>query len=423
MGTRVLLAEDEPLIARSFADLLEAEGYDVHLASDGAEALDVARGLGGALGALVTDLWMPRMGGEDLIRELRAERPGLPVVVVTGAPPRGGEEALRSRAGGDGPLLLLGKPACCGQLAAALRRAVGCATGASAPDDRRTEVGLGLFPSDALMAADNLTSGPAGSSASRDVAAFGPGTGARWPAPPGPKPFGSTGNDGENIVTGAAATNHGQGDDGGVPVGVPRAAYRMEGGPGDDTHEADDASAAAGGQGGGDRIPLFFGDEAAGKPGEGGDAVWARVDLAPPGHVDGLVPPGGARKGHGDEGVNLIRGNGEDYLPAGLGGGESCAGAGNLFLDGAAAWGSGAGLDHRTVGDGLQSQPVERAGSDASTGGAGDDAIRLLAIAPFRATVTDFWPGAGSNTRPATARGLFPSRGQALASGREGPDA
>ncbi len=107
MGPRVLLAEDEPLIARSFADLLEAEGYEVALASDGAEALDAARRLGDALDALVTDLRMPRLCGEDLIRALPAERPGLPVVVVTGSAPRGGEEALRRGAGGDGPVLLL----------------------------------------------------------------------------------------------------------------------------------------------------------------------------------------------------------------------------------------------------------------------------------------------------------------------------
>ena len=110
MGVRVLVAEDEALIALSLADLLQAEGHDVALAADGAEALDAARGLGDALGVLVTDLNMPRMCGEDLIRALRAERPGLPVVVVTGAPPFGGEEALRRHAGGDGPLLLLHKP-------------------------------------------------------------------------------------------------------------------------------------------------------------------------------------------------------------------------------------------------------------------------------------------------------------------------
>src|SRR5918997_66793 len=107
MGTRVLVAEDEALVALSLADLLEAEGYDVVLAPDGADALDAARRLGDSLDVLVTDLNMPRLGGEDLIRELRAERPGLPGVVVTGSAPLGGAEALRHHAGGDGPLVLL----------------------------------------------------------------------------------------------------------------------------------------------------------------------------------------------------------------------------------------------------------------------------------------------------------------------------
>src|SRR5215212_11358213 len=123
MGVRVLVAEDEALIALSLADLLEAEGHDVALAPDGADALDAARELGDALQVLVTDLTMPRLGGEDLIRALRAERPGLPVVVVTGSAPFGGEEELRRRAGGHGLLQLLLKPADCDELAAALRRA------------------------------------------------------------------------------------------------------------------------------------------------------------------------------------------------------------------------------------------------------------------------------------------------------------
>ncbi len=68
MGLRVLVAEDEALIALSLADLLEAEGHEVVVAPDGADALAAAWRLGGALDVLVTDLNMPRMGGEDLIR-------------------------------------------------------------------------------------------------------------------------------------------------------------------------------------------------------------------------------------------------------------------------------------------------------------------------------------------------------------------
>ncbi len=107
---RVLLAEDEALIAMSLADLLETEGYEVALAADGAEALAEARRPGDTLGALVTDLNMPRMGGEALIRALRADRPALPVVVVTGSAPPGGASELRCQGGGHGPLALVHKP-------------------------------------------------------------------------------------------------------------------------------------------------------------------------------------------------------------------------------------------------------------------------------------------------------------------------
>jgi CheY-like chemotaxis protein len=89
MPVRVLLAEDEAMIALWTADLLEAEGFAVTSAGDGVEALAQARRLGGAIDLLVTDLNMPRLGGEGLIRALRAERARLPVVVLTGSPPLG----------------------------------------------------------------------------------------------------------------------------------------------------------------------------------------------------------------------------------------------------------------------------------------------------------------------------------------------
>ena len=118
---RVLLAEDEALVALALADCLEAEGHEVTVARDGAEALAVSRDLG-RLDLLVTDLRMPRLGGEDLIRALWAERPGLPVLVVTGSAPPGGAEALRRDAGDRGPLALVHKPLDDDALAAALRR-------------------------------------------------------------------------------------------------------------------------------------------------------------------------------------------------------------------------------------------------------------------------------------------------------------
>ncbi len=121
MGVRVLLAEDEALVAMALADCLEAEGHTVTVAGDGAEAIDISRGLG-PLDLLVTDLRMPRLGGEGLIRALWAERLGLPVLVVTGSAPPGGAEALRREVGDGGPLALLHKPLEYDALAGTLRR-------------------------------------------------------------------------------------------------------------------------------------------------------------------------------------------------------------------------------------------------------------------------------------------------------------
>lgn len=139
MAPRVLVAEDEAMIALAIADVLEAEGYAVEIAGNGLVALRAARALGGALAVLVTDLNMPGLSGEELIRALRQDRPSLPVVVITGSAPPGGVAELCHGAGGDGWLTLLHKPFGIDELAQAVRcAAVGrqCTCGRSAHSGR-----------------------------------------------------------------------------------------------------------------------------------------------------------------------------------------------------------------------------------------------------------------------------------------------
>ncbi len=89
-------------------DLLVACGYAVLLAADGQEALEFAA-RGEPFDLLLTDLRMPRLDGRELIQRLRAARPDLPVVVMTGYAPPGGAETLRQGIG-PGPLILFTKP-------------------------------------------------------------------------------------------------------------------------------------------------------------------------------------------------------------------------------------------------------------------------------------------------------------------------
>jgi len=124
MPLKVLVAEDEAMVALSMSDLLESEGYEVTIAADGAKALAIARQFGDGLSVLLTDLNMPHMSGEELIRVLRAERPGLPVIVITGSPPPGGLEDLQGPDGGRQPCALLHKPIDYDELIATLQLAV-----------------------------------------------------------------------------------------------------------------------------------------------------------------------------------------------------------------------------------------------------------------------------------------------------------
>jgi CheY-like chemotaxis protein len=113
---RVLMAEDEPLAAEVIEEGLVEAGFQVLAAEDGQAALDLVAA-GAEFDLLLTDLRMPRMDGQELIRRLRAWRPDLPVVVMTGFPPPDGAGALQS---GTAPLRLLTKPIALGLLTAAL---------------------------------------------------------------------------------------------------------------------------------------------------------------------------------------------------------------------------------------------------------------------------------------------------------------
>ncbi len=81
---RLLFVEDEKNLAESSKDLLEALGYEVVLAADGLEALELFKADPDGFDAVLTDMTMPRMTGKDLARELLALRPKLPIIVCTG---------------------------------------------------------------------------------------------------------------------------------------------------------------------------------------------------------------------------------------------------------------------------------------------------------------------------------------------------
>lgn len=84
----VLVVDDEEAITYIFRRYLEAAGYRVTTAHDGGEALSLFEDAPADAGfdAMITDIRMPRMGGEALLKHLRPAHPDLPVIVVSAYP-------------------------------------------------------------------------------------------------------------------------------------------------------------------------------------------------------------------------------------------------------------------------------------------------------------------------------------------------
>jgi CheY-like chemotaxis protein len=111
----ILFCEDEDLVRRLGCRILESAGYVVLDAVDGRQALEVARQHEGPIDLLVTDLIMPEMNGRDLAKALKAQRPDLQVLFISGyasdllGPPHKCEEAIEFLAKPFRPPDLLGR--------------------------------------------------------------------------------------------------------------------------------------------------------------------------------------------------------------------------------------------------------------------------------------------------------------------------
>jgi DNA-binding response OmpR family regulator len=68
---KVVIADDEPNILISLEFLMQREGYEVHLARDGQEALDLLRQVRPRL--LLLDVMMPRKTGFEVCQEVRQD--------------------------------------------------------------------------------------------------------------------------------------------------------------------------------------------------------------------------------------------------------------------------------------------------------------------------------------------------------------
>jgi CheY-like chemotaxis protein len=80
----ILLVEDDDQLRRLARLVLERSGYIVLEARAPADALPLSQGHAGSIDLLLTDVVMPGLSGPDVAASLQAERPGLPVLYMSG---------------------------------------------------------------------------------------------------------------------------------------------------------------------------------------------------------------------------------------------------------------------------------------------------------------------------------------------------
>ena len=82
----ILLVEDEPAVRQLFSQALMRDGYRVHEARNGNEAMELFEQHGDSVDLVLTDMRMPFMGGADLARQLRSRRQTLKLLCISGYP-------------------------------------------------------------------------------------------------------------------------------------------------------------------------------------------------------------------------------------------------------------------------------------------------------------------------------------------------
>jgi len=82
MKFRLLVVDDEKNIREGLAEALTEDGYDVICAENGEEGWNLFNK--GDIDLVITDLKMPGLGGDELMKKILAQSPGLPVIILTG---------------------------------------------------------------------------------------------------------------------------------------------------------------------------------------------------------------------------------------------------------------------------------------------------------------------------------------------------
>lgn len=98
-GQIVWIVDDEPALTGYMNDLVGGWGYQTRVFNDAREALNTFKSERPSLGALITDLTMPGLTGAELVKQIHALEPSIPVLFCTGFTDSGDREDITSLTG------------------------------------------------------------------------------------------------------------------------------------------------------------------------------------------------------------------------------------------------------------------------------------------------------------------------------------
>ncbi|MBW1642050.1 MAG: sigma-54-dependent Fis family transcriptional regulator, partial [Deltaproteobacteria bacterium] len=82
MFPSILIVDDEPTIQQSLSGILSDEGFEISIASNGYEALQIIQKDSPDL--VLLDIWMPGIDGIETLKEIKKENPNIQVIIITG---------------------------------------------------------------------------------------------------------------------------------------------------------------------------------------------------------------------------------------------------------------------------------------------------------------------------------------------------
>jgi DNA-binding NtrC family response regulator len=120
---KILVVENEDHVRRTVGLALKQGGYDVIEAADGEEAIVAIQSdvLSHSINAIICDLGLPKLTGNEVVAFIRAKLPSVPIIVMTGHPDVQGATFLFKQ----GVVDYLIKPAQAQTLLDSVRRAIG----------------------------------------------------------------------------------------------------------------------------------------------------------------------------------------------------------------------------------------------------------------------------------------------------------